>query len=222
MTIERRKNWLVPAGLIALSVVPIAAGIVRLVELRRGVVTAENARFFAAPAPVVLHVISITLFSVLGALQFAPRLRRTRPSWHRIAGRIAVPAGLIAAGSGLWMSQFYALPANDGRLLHVFRWAVGVAMILSLVLGYLAIRRRDVVRHQAWMLRGYALGMGAGTQVLTNVPWVLLRGAPDTFARAMLMGAGWAINVAVAEWIIRRGATAPIRLTQRVSPATAP
>ena len=54
------------------------------------------------------------------------------------------------------------------------------------------------------MLRGYALGMGAGTQLFTNLPWVLLVGPADTATFAVLMGAGWAINVGVAEWIIRR------------------
>jgi hypothetical protein len=35
----------------------------------------------------------------------------------------------------------------------------------------------------------------------------LLAGTPNLFTRAMLMGAGWLINVAVAEWFIRRGGT---------------
>jgi hypothetical protein len=54
------------------------------------------------------------------------------------------------------------------------------------------------------MMRGYAIGLGAGTQVLTHVPWFLLLGVPDEFTRALLMGAGWVINLAAAEWIIRK------------------
>jgi hypothetical protein len=46
--------------------------------------------------------------------------------------------------------------------------------------------------------------MGAGTQVLTHLPWFLLVGQPRETARAVLMGAGWIINLVVAEWIIRR------------------
>ena len=54
------------------------------------------------------------------------------------------------------------------------------------------------------MLRGYALGMGAGTQPLTLMVGELIGGPPNEFTRALLMGAAWVINLAVAEWIIRR------------------
>lgn len=47
--------------------------------------------------------------------------------------------------------------------------------------------------------------MGAGTQVLTHVPYFALVGTPDEGLRAVLMGAGWVINLIVAESIIRRG-----------------
>ncbi|MBC8133562.1 MAG: DUF2306 domain-containing protein, partial [Deltaproteobacteria bacterium] len=110
----------------------------------------------------------------------------------------------VAASSGLWMQAYYHLPNNDGEFLAVLRVLFGSAMLASLLLGVAAILRRDFVGHGAWMLRGYAIGMGAGTQVLTNVPWILIRGEPDESTRAILMGAGWVINVAVAEWIIRR------------------
>jgi uncharacterized membrane protein YozB (DUF420 family) len=205
LTFSARANSLVPAGLIALSIVPMAAGAARLTQLAGGAtVTAENARFFAMPAPVVLHIIGASLYCVLGALQFSPSFRRRRPAWHRRVGRVLVPCGLIAALSGLWMTLFYPLPAGDGVLLGVLRVIFGSAMVVSIVLGFAAIRRRDISRHRAWMMRGYAIGLGAGTQVLTNVPWLVLAGPPSEFVRAMLMGAGWVINVAVAEWFIRR------------------
>ena len=47
--------------------------------------------------------------------------------------------------------------------------------------------------------------MGAGTQVLTNVGWIVIFGTPGEFTRAMLMAAAWVINLAIAQWIIRRG-----------------
>ena len=77
-------------------------------------------------------------------------------------------------------------------------------MAASIILGFAAIRRRDIARHRAWMIRGYAIALGAGTQVLTNVPWLLFVGKPEGLSRALLMAAGWLINVGVAEWIIRR------------------
>jgi uncharacterized membrane protein len=209
---KNKAEWLVPAALIVLSTIPVVAGAARLSELTSGAeITPDNARFFASPLPVVLHILSVSLYSLLGAFQFAPGFRIRRPKWHRTAGRLLVPSGLVAAFSGLWMTHFYPWPAGDGVLLYGLRLLFGSAMVLSIILGAAAIRRRDFARHGAWMMRGYAIGLGAGTQVLTHVPWFLLFGTPDEFTRALLMGAGWMINLVVAEWVIYKRLTNPRR-----------
>ncbi|MFK4834999.1 DUF2306 domain-containing protein [Microbacterium sp. ZW T2_14] len=203
---RRPPEWLVPAGLIALSLVPVVAGAFRVTALTIGVeVTPENARFFASPIPVILHAVGASVYLVLGALQFAPSLRRRR--WHRIAGRILVPAGLTAALSGVWMAVFYAIPTEmNGPALIVMRVVLGTGMAAAIVVAFLAIRRGDVPRHSAWMTRAYAIGLGAGTQVLTLLPWTLALGTPSQTMHSVLMGAAWAINLAVAEVVIRRRA----------------
>ncbi|AHG93456.1 Protein of unknown function DUF2306, membrane (plasmid) [Gemmatirosa kalamazoonensis] len=207
MPVSNRAAWRVPALLVVLSLVPAAAGTARLVELARGAaVTVENARFFAHPLPVVLHVFAVIPFSILGAFQFAPAFRRRHRGWHRAAGRVLGVCGLVAALTGLWMAQFYPWPAGDGVGVYLERLVFGSAMVASMVLALDAVRRRDFAAHGAWMTRAYAIGMGAGTQVLTHLPWALLaHGKPSELPRAVMMGAGWVINVVVAEWIIRRG-----------------
>ncbi|MBI4940472.1 MAG: DUF2306 domain-containing protein [Actinobacteria bacterium] len=200
---SQRLQRFVPAGLALLCVVPVTAGGVRLASLAAGAVTPENARFFDSPVPVVVHVVGASVFLLLGIGQLHPGLRRRSPAWHRRAGRGIVLAGLAAALSGLWMSVFYALPAHDDDLLLAFRLLAGTGMAGSLVLAVVAVRRRDIAAHRAWMLRGYALGLGAGTQVLTNLPWALLVGPPAGTVRAVLMGLGWVVNLAVAEAVVR-------------------
>jgi uncharacterized membrane protein len=201
---RRGSNWKIPAGLIALSVVPALAGTARLTELARGVaITAANARFFAMPLPVVLHIVTVIPFSILGALQFAPAFRHRHPTWHRRTGRVLVLCGLIAALTGLWMTLRYPWPAGDGAALYIERLVFGFGMLLSMLMAIDAIRRRRFAVHGEWMIRAYAIGMGAGTQVLTHLPYYVLVGKPDESSRAVLMGAGWVINIAIAEWIIR-------------------
>lgn len=201
---SRRAEWLIPAALIALAAIPIAAGMFRLTTLAGGAPpTPETLRFVASPIPVVLHVIGATIYCILGAFQFAPGFGRSRPGWHRMAGRVTVAAGLVAAFSGLWMAMFYAIVPADDLLLHSLRLLAGSAMALSLALGFLAIRRRDIERHQDWMRRAYAIGQGAGTQALTQLPLLLLFGPPDHLSLALMMGGAWAINILVAERIIR-------------------
>jgi uncharacterized membrane protein YozB (DUF420 family) len=196
---------LVPAGLILLSALPLTFGALRLAQLA-GVPTAmpANAEFFASPVPLVVHIVGAFVFAVLGALQFAPGFRRRRPGWHRVAGRFVGVAGLLVGLSGLWLTLFYTRPHGSGPVLYALRLVFSSAMVASIVLGLAAIRRRDLMGHRAWMLRGYAIGMGAATQMLTLMVGEMVAGKPGVLGHDLLMGAGWAINIAVAEWAIRR------------------
>ena len=219
VTSSAKSEWFIPAGLIVLSFIPVLAGALRLVQLGGGAgITPENARFFAAPVPFVLHIISVTIYCVLGAFQFAPGLRQRRPDWHRMAGRVVVPCGLGAALTGLWMAQYYPRPQFDGTLLYAIRRMVGSAMVLFLYLGMAAIWRQDIPAHRPWMMRGYALGLGAGTQVLTHLPWFLFPSIRGEQTRAVLMGAGWAINLALVEWILLRERSKVLRMTLAATP----
>lgn len=203
-TRKSRSFWLV-AGLILLSAIPLIGGGVRLNQLASGAeITPANARFFASPLPVVLHIVSVSFYAILGAFQFVPSLRQRRNRWHRRAGWFLIPCGLVAALSGLWMTLFYPWPQGDGVLVYGERLLFGSAMLLAILLGVAAIGRRNYAQHGDWMLRGYALGMGAGTQVLTGMAGAMFVDPPTETSRAILMGSAWVINLAVAEWIIRR------------------
>lgn len=206
-TYFRRAEWGIPAMLILLSLVPAAAGTARLVELASDAeVTAANARFFAQPVPVVLHILTVIPYSIIGAFQFSPAFRRRRRRWHRAAGRVLAICGLAAALTGLWMAHFYPWPEGDGNIVYLERLVFGTGMALSIGLALHAIRRRDFASHGEWMMRAYAIGLGAGTQVFTHLPWfILASGRPGELPRGVMMGAGWAINVVAAEWIIQRG-----------------
>lgn len=205
-----RKDWMVPALLVVLSLVPAIAGTARLAELAGGAETEANARFFAQPIPVLLHILVVVPYSILGAFQFSAGFRRRGRAWHRAAGRVLGIFGLVTALTGLWMAHFYPWPQGDGPGVYVFRLVFGAAMAASIVLGIDAVRRRDFAAHGAWMTRAYAIGMGAGTQVFTHLPWFILVGKPGESARTVLMGAGWIINVTVAEWMIRKGQRQPL------------
>lgn len=197
-------KWLV-AALLLLSAVPLVFGAFRLTELAGGAeIMPADARFSALPLPVVLHILCAAVFAILGPFQFATGFRRRRPGWHRAAGRLLVICGLLVGLSALWMTLFYPLKDGTGELLYAFRLLFGSAMIVSIVLGFTAILRGDVIRHRAWMIRSYAIGLGAGTQVLTGLVGILIAGQPSVLGGDLLNGAAWVINLAVAEWAIRK------------------
>ncbi|SNS38130.1 Uncharacterized membrane protein [Geodermatophilus pulveris] len=197
----RWRTWRVTIALVALGTVPVVAGALRLVELSGGTqAIPSDARYHATPLPVVLHITCAAAFAVVGAFQFAPRLRRH--SWHRRAGRVLVVAGLGVALSALWLNQYVPREGATREVLYPLRLAFGVAMVVTLVLGLRAARRRDTTRHRAWMIRSYAIGLVAGTQVFTLGIGGALLGTGD-LTTALLLAAAWGINLAVAEGAIR-------------------
>jgi hypothetical protein len=216
-------GWLAPAGLLLLGMLPVVAGALRLDQLSgMSDVMPANPRFSAVPLPVVLHIVSATVFATLGPLQFAAGFRRRWPAWHRVAGRLLVGCGLLVGLTGLWMTVFYAPPAGSGPLLYASRIVFGSAMVVSIVIGLAAILRRDVQGHRLWMSRGYAIGLGAATQMLTLMVAEIVAGPPNELTHDSMMALSWVINLAVAEWAMRTRHAPRGRTTNRPStPAAA-
>jgi uncharacterized membrane protein len=202
MSRPTRSDRLFPAALVLLAVVPVIAGAARLNDLATATPTPASARFHAAPLPVVIHIVASTWFALAGAFQFSPTLRRSR--WHLWSGRSVVPMGLLAALSGLWMTLTYPWANADGEAVYLARLIFSAGMAASLALGVTTVLKGNIPAHRAWMLRAYAIGMGAGTQVFTHLPWFLLVGQPTEGPRAVMMIGAWVINLIVAEALVAK------------------
>ena len=201
-----RTDWQIPLALLAVSAIPCAAGIARLAGLASNTaLNGDSERFFASPVTVILHIISAGLFSLLGALQFSAGLRQRYPQRHKVSGRVVVASGVVAALSGIWMTVMYPIPAElQGDLLFGVRLLVGTSMLVSIALAVTAVIHRDIASHRAWMIRGYALGQGAGMQVVVLLPSMLIMGTPSALQRDALMSLAWLINLFIAEVLIQR------------------
>lgn len=191
-------------GLLLLSAIPFLGGLARLVDLLTGHGTLEgHERFAADPIPAVLHIVGATGFTTFGALQFIPSLRRFR--WHRVMGRVLAVLGVLSALSGIWMVWRWPPKEFDGPLLNTLRVGVALAIIVFLVRSVLAARARDLLAHERWIIRAYALFAGAGTQVFTLMPFFLpaVAAVRTPALSALAMAAGWGINVVIAEVSVR-------------------
>lgn len=199
-----RRGWPALLGLVALSLIPLGSGVLRLVQLAGGPdLMPADPRFTASAAPLVAHVVSSLVFALAGAVQFVPRLRRRGHTWHRRAGRVVAAAGVVAALSALWITVLYPHRPGTGEVLFALRLLFATGMTVSIALGVAAIRRRDVRAHRAWMIRGYAIGVAAGTQAFTEGFSEALFGS-GVLRDDLAKGLGWVLNLAVAEWLIRR------------------
>ena len=195
-------------ALLLLSAVPLVAGTLRLVQLAGGpALMPDDGRFDAFPVALVAHILGAAVYAFGGAFQFVPRLRRRHLTWHRRAGRVLAGAGLVVAGSALWLTLFYSPQPGTGDLLFVLRLVFASLLVAALVLGVRAARARDLDAHRAWMIRAYAIALAAGTQVVTG-------GLGGDLGK----GAAWLVNLAVAEWIVRRPSLHPVVPSPRSTP----
>lgn len=194
-----RSGWRAITGLLLLSALPVLGGVV---SLREASADPESAGLSASSVAMIAHIVGMSLYCLLGAFQFSPALR-IRRGWHRVAGRLLIPAGFIAALSAVWLAVFFGGP-SDELALALVRLVFASGMTAFLVLAVMAIKRRDFVAHGAWMTRAYAIAVSGGTQTLAFALWTIPFGDVDAFGEAWIVAVGIVINSIVAELLIRR------------------
>ncbi len=189
--------------LLFFSAIPILVAAVVLYQIPAGLLPEDSARFLALPWVLFFHALGGVVFGVLGPIQFAGVLKRRFGRAHRVTGRIFVAFGLLLALSSLRL--LWQFPEGSTWVLVTARIVASVAMAGALILALLAIRNRNVARHKAWMIRAYAIGMGSATVSLIMFPIFVITGDPiEGYLSDLVFVASWGINIALAEWVIRR------------------
>ena len=84
------------------------------------------------------------VFCGLGAFQFLRGLRDRHPRsrYHRIAGRIVLPAGSAMALTGLWMTQMHDIVPEQSWPVRAVRFLFGSAPAVILALALAAMPPR--------------------------------------------------------------------------------
>ena len=200
---RKRLVFVVGALLIAITLVFFALRLSSDVpELLTGTVPddAFDRRYVEHPALAYLHIVPGIVF-VLGApVQLALRIRGRHYRLHRRLGRFLVGAGLT---SGVFALAF-GIPHSFGGAGQA--WATvlfGIWFVACLVLGFRAIRRKEVRQHRRWMIRAFAVALGVGTIRV----WIGIFQATGLLSlQASFAPAFWiafTIHVLVGEWWLR-------------------
>lgn len=149
-----------------------------------------------------LHVALGALYLGLALVQFSGPVRSRWPGLHRVSGRIAVSAGLVAGITALVIAAWFPF---SGAAEIVVVWPFAGLFLLSLGRGVWLARAERFAEHRRWMIRAMAVGTSIVTMRLIFVPSLMILGATDEVARWLSLtsfGVAFVIHSAVAEaWI---------------------
>ena len=211
-----RPLWLAIFLLIA-TFIPIIAATLTMYQIAAGRLPETSIKFAVVPGPLFFHALGGVLFGLLGPLQFAGVLKRRFGWLHKLTGRVFVASGLLLGLSSLRLLAEF--PDASTWVLVSARVAAGLGVAGALIWALIAIRQGRVARHRAWMIRAYAVGMGSATISFIMLPIFLITGeAVEGYAADLLFVASWLINIAIAEWVIRRAKPGAIPLRKSPSP----
>ena len=195
------KSIPLPVTLIAISIVPFAAGTARLLQ-----VAAVDIQLTAHPsvstwllAVFVAHIVAAFLFLGLGAFQFTTHANPQTLGRHRAAGRVAATAAVIAGGAAIWLTLFFPHAPHDGPVLNIIRVFAGAGIVTCVAMGYRAIRAHRLGHHRKWMMRAYALCAATGVQSFVVIIWSLIDENPAGISRAIAFGGSWLASLVFVE-----------------------
>lgn len=193
----------VPITLFLLTGLTIAFAFVQAFQILLGTLPPDSARLSTAPVSHFTHVLAGVLFGVTGPLQFGRVLANKFGRLHRVLGRVFILAGAFLSLSSL--SLLWQFPTGDSMANSVARLVFGLALGFTLCKAVLAIRRRNISVHRDWMIRSYALGMGATLVAVVFLPIYLITGVPPTGLVSDIAFVGsWCFCVLVAEVVVRK------------------
>jgi uncharacterized membrane protein len=161
------------------------------------------------PAWTAIHFVAAAAFAAAAPVQLWLVVTRRNPRLHRILGRAMVADAVVMATSGYviaWLAP--ERPTSERILMSVLI----LAFAGMLALGVRAAATRDFAAHRTWMARMLATAFAALTQRLVFPIFAAAIGVHGRaeFWELFISAAwvGWGLNLAVAEWWLRRDAPA--------------
>jgi uncharacterized membrane protein len=157
--------------------------------------------FRARPLTVMAHTLFGPIALTLGLINLLPAMRQRRWPAHRWLGRIYLISSIVLGVAGLSLA-FHAAGGPGPRAAFAL---LALATLGTSLMGYRAIRLRNIRHHREWMLRSYALIFAAVTLRI----WmpILITAYQGQFVPAYRWSAWlcWLPNALFVEWMIRRG-----------------
>lgn len=147
-----------------------------------------------------IHVFSSPFVIFSGLFQFNKYFIFKLPKIHRILGFIyIVVLVFIAAPTGFLMGLY----ANGSYPTQISFSILSVLWMLTTVIAFIKVTKRDFVAHAKWMLRSYALTLSAiSLRFFTFLIGYFNLPLNPGEAYILVSYSSWIVNLLIAEWLI--------------------
>jgi uncharacterized membrane protein len=177
--------------------------VVQVVQIPLDALPEDSWHLKAAPIWHFMHVMGGATFGILGPIQFSRVLMHKYGLLHRFMGRVFVAAGAMISLSSLGL--LWDFPETASAAVSSGRLLFGIALGTALVIAMYAIWKRDFTRHRNWMIRAYAIGIGATAVSMVFFPIYVITGEPPLGIVADIAFLGsWTACIVFAEALVRR------------------
>lgn len=153
-----------------------------------------------------VHVFTSMFALLAGFTQFSKTILTRCRGLHRTMGKLYLGNVLFVTGPASLVMSFFA---NGGWTSRVGFVALAVLWLGTTWRGYQAVRARNFTAHREWMIRSYALTLAAVTLRTWKYALVALFEPPPMDVYRLVAWLGWTVNLACAEWWIRRTRSSP-------------
>jgi len=147
-----------------------------------------------------LHIAGGIVALFTGAFQFLPKFRKKRIKLHRTLGK-AYLLGILVGGSAGFIIAWFAQEGWGAKIGFVF---LALAWLYTSWQAYSHIRKRQIVEHQKWMHRSYAVTFSAVTLRIWLPLFLAGFGWEFSFAYPIVAWLCWVPNLMVMEWALFR------------------
>jgi uncharacterized membrane protein YozB (DUF420 family) len=222
------RTWAPPAFLIALGVgalgivinnifIPTATQAPSIAALAGKPYLLQLEAFDRNPLLIRTHAALGGAFVSLAALQFWRAFRNHDLRRHRIIGYAALSILTLLPITGVASSIVYPISGIWGVLPNAL-WMI--AILTCVWSAWRAIRRRDVLAHQAWVTRATAMTLGIVLTRAYEPLFVQLLHMDVKFAMLLVFWLGQGEGLAVAEfWLRRPGGAVALRAARAAARA---
>lgn len=146
-----------------------------------------------------IHVFSALFVLLAGYTQFSAAIRQKYPKLHRQLGWLYVLVTVFLAGPSGFVIGIYA---NGGLSSRIAFCLLALLWIAFTVMAVLAIVKKQVLSHRAWMIRSFALALSAITLRAWKYILVALFHPKPMDVYQVVAWLGWTLNLLIAECII--------------------